>query len=249
MKKVMGIRGSDKHKRMWNKKKNGEMPYGIGCHNTNHKFWWECNECGEAWEGTPKSISIRKTDKCKKCTQTKPEDLWGQKFGKWNVIDRAQTKDGKGAWLCECECGTQRIIRGFEIKGLKQCAKCFAKDRMSFDIPIAGQFWRKIEYGAKKRKLEFDITPDYAYQVFLEQSKRCALSGDDLLICTGSCFWEKEGYKIENHASLDRIDSSMGYISGNIQWVRKDINMMKGSLSQDDFISLCQKVGKYMGGM
>lgn len=43
-------------------------------------------------------------------------------------------------------------------------------------------------------------------------------------------------------ASLDRIDSSSGYGLENIQWLHKDINIMKNVHSQDYFLSLCKKV-------
>lgn len=36
--------------------------------------------------------------------------------------------------------------------------------------------------------------------------------------------------------SLDRVDSSKGYIRGNIQWVTKRINWMKGDLSMEEFL-------------
>jgi len=36
----------------------------------------------------------------------------------------------------------------------------------------------------------------------------------------------------------------MGYIKGNVQWVLKDINMMKQQYSQSRFIELCKMVTK-----
>ena len=45
--------------------------------------------------------------------------------------------------------------------------------------------------------------------------------------------------------SIDRIDSNIGYELGNIQWVDKRINMMKGSLSNGEFINLCTLVADY----
>lgn len=41
---------------------------------------------------------------------------------------------------------------------------------------------------------------------------------------------------------LDRIDSSKGYIEGNVQWVHKDVNMMKQNYSQKYFIEMCKKI-------
>ena len=45
-------------------------------------------------------------------------------------------------------------------------------------------------------------------------------------------------------ASLDRIDSSKGYVPGNIQWVHKDVNWMKGSFTQEYFVNICKKISK-----
>lgn len=43
-------------------------------------------------------------------------------------------------------------------------------------------------------------------------------------------------------ASLDRIDSSKGYIKGNVQWTTIDANIAKQDMKESDFIELCQKV-------
>lgn len=49
----------------------------------------------------------------------------------------------------------------------------------------------------------------------------------------------------QQNMSIDRINSDIGYEEGNIQWVDKRINMMKGSLSNEEFIELCTKVANY----
>ena len=41
------------------------------------------------------------------------------------------------------------------------------------------------------------------------------------------------------------MNSIKGYIEGNIQWVHKDINMTKQSLSSEEFIQLCKDVAKH----
>lgn len=43
-------------------------------------------------------------------------------------------------------------------------------------------------------------------------------------------------------ASLDRIDSSKGYIPGNVQWVDKRVNYMKQALPEGEFAELCRLV-------
>jgi hypothetical protein len=77
--------------------------------------------------------------------------------------------------------------------------------------------------------------------LFLEQDQKCALSG--ILLEPWISNNKKQGRRMS--ASLDRIDSSKGYIVGNVQWVHKDINRLKWDLSQEKFIELCKLVAEY----
>jgi hypothetical protein len=103
---------------------------------------------------------------------------------------------------------------------------------------ISGSYWRKTQDGARKRKLKFSITKKYVWRIFLEQNKRCALSGQPLAF--NSKFKTHDG-----NASLDRIDSSAGYIHGNVQWIHKIVNKMKGSLSDEEIIEWSRMITKY----
>ena len=97
-------------------------------------------------------------------------------------------------------------------------------------------YWASLKTGAKKRNLEFSISIEYGWQLFLKQNKKCAISNLDLNFRT-SCSDKKS-----QTASLDRIDSSKGYIEGNVQWVHKKINTIKWDLDQKEFIELCYKI-------
>ena len=81
------------------------------------------------------------------------------------------------------------------------------------------------------------ITKEYIWDLFIKQNRKCALSGIELT------FPLKNNDKSYN-ASLDRIDSSLGYIEGNVQWVDKTINIMKNKFNQTYFIELCKKVAE-----
>jgi hypothetical protein len=103
---------------------------------------------------------------------------------------------------------------------------------------LQGNFIGVIRYNAKKRGLEFNLTPKYMYDLFTSQNNKCALSGLEL------SFGNKRK-NIEQTASLDRIDSDKGYVVGNVQWVHKVINFMKGKQEQESFIKLCKLISKY----
>ena len=43
---------------------------------------------------------------------------------------------------------------------------------------------------------------------------------------------------------MDRIDSTKGYIKGNVQWVHKTVNIMKNTFDNTLFINLCKKIAE-----
>ena len=172
-------------------------------------------------------------------------DLTGKTFGNWTVLFRTQTNRKHTIWRCQCECGTEKdvyathLIQGKSIR----CLKCKPRGKNHHQWKgfgdISGDYWDSIKRGAngskgRRKPLDFSITIHYAWDLYLKQNKKCALSGQQIRINYN---------QRENHtASLDRIDSSIGYIEGNVQWVHKDINMMKRTYDENYFIKMCKLV-------
>lgn len=69
--------------------------------------------------------------------------------------------------------------------------------------------------GAVIRGMVFEIQIEQVWDMFLAQKRKCALTG-----------WSIRFGKRQT-ASLDRIDSTKGYTSDNIQLIHKDINILK----------------------
>lgn len=59
-------------------------------------------------------------------------DLLGQRFGKLTVIARAENdKFNKARWLCQCDCGNQKIINGSSLlRGLTTSCGCAKKQKL-----------------------------------------------------------------------------------------------------------------------
>lgn len=119
--------------------------------------------------------------------------------------------------------------------------------KLSIDHPgwkgyseISGKCFYKIKKNAlsRGRFLDFEISIEYIWDLFLKQNRKCALSGVELQFQSK---WDAS----DGTASLDRIDSSKGYTPDNVQWVDKDINYMKQEYNQDYFISCCKAVANY----
>jgi len=103
---------------------------------------------------------------------------------------------------------------------------------------ITDSCWFRIQDGAKRRNLMFAITKEYAWLLFQQQKGICALSGRILQFA----ITESNINKHTQTASLDRIDSSKGYVEGNVQWIHKDVQKMKMDFQQDEFIRLCTSI-------
>jgi len=86
------------------------------------------------------------------------------------------------------------------------------------------------------RSKPWNITIEDAGNVLINQNNKCALSGIPLI---------SSGDFKDITASLDRIDNSIGYEKDNIQWVHKDINMMRGTLPIKRFIEICKSIASH----
>jgi hypothetical protein len=183
------------------------------------------------------------------------KDLVGKQFGEWLVIQRAPTSNCSTMFWCECTCGkikkvfSTHLIRGFT----KSCLNCAqAKNHLIQtyeDIPVS--FWNEFKKRATgeksrecRRKLKFTLTIEDLWSIYIEQNKKCALSGLDIGFNTDISL-DKKGRKHhhKNTASIDRIDSKGNYELGNVQLVHKDVNRMKNIFDQNYFIKMCKLIG------
>lgn len=181
-----------------------------------------------------------------------PTDIVGRRYGRLVVEKYLRVEPyiyGKASrvrknylYLCRCDCGNSiDTIRVHLLTGhVKSChcwgrPKAGASPRWTGYAEISGFYWGRLQRNASIREIPFRISIEYAWECFLRQSGHCALSGEVLVFGTG-----------RQTASLDRIDSQKSYEIGNVQWVHKDINMMKMDLPSARFIELCRAVADYM---
>lgn len=168
----------------------------------------------------------------------------GKVYGKLEVISQDGYKGHNKLWLCKCHvCGKEKRLTVSQLRPYTKSCGCIRtqRDWNSANWKGVGELSRerlsKIKRGALKRNKEYSITDLYIWEMFLTQGRKCALSGISI----------KFGNKgrDETTASLDRIDSSKGYIEGNVQWVHKDINAMKLNHSEEYFFQLCKTIVDY----
>lgn len=187
--------------------------------------------------------------KCMSLAYSKYKFNIGDRINNWIIIsDEIIRKYGRSYVQVQCTCGSEikkeLPIHHVETKKHRGCEKCSRFHTSKGVGLLSGEYWSMVVSGASKRKIEFAITIEYAWNLFLHQNKKCALSGVDLIFESNCVHNKNKKYKIERTASLDRIDSNKGYLEGNVQWVHKDINLMKNKFSEDYFIKMCKLICK-----
>lgn len=102
---------------------------------------------------------------------------------------------------------------------------------------LQGSVYGIYKQRAEAKGLDFTISKEYLWDLFEKQNRKCALTGLDIFFTEKT---QTKGYR--KTASLDRIDNSKGYIEGNLQWVHKDINLIKRNLTEEQLLFYCEKI-------
>lgn len=172
--------------------------------------------------------------------------LVGRKFGNLEVKAFSHMDAYRHVfWSCLCTCGNTHVTSSRQLLG-GRTKSCGCRRHISGNRrktwkgvgDLSSVYFTRTKLGASRRSLPFEITIEQCWQKFVDQAGHCALSGLPLRFATKT-------KDCDGTASLDRVDPTQGYTLSNIQWVHKDINVMKMDLSQARFLELVQQVAKH----
>lgn len=166
----------------------------------------------------------------------------GEKVGELDILSEMGAKNGskRRQFICNCSCGRKNIIKDINSLLKTNDVNCGNKSHHFVGL-IRKVYFNIIKKGSLKRGITFNITIEYINSLFIKQNGRCVYSNIELTL--PQCSYTKGLY--QHTASLDRIDSSKGYIEGNVQWVHKDINFMKQELKNEVFLHWIDKIYNY----
>lgn len=118
-----------------------------------------------------------------------------------------------------------------------RCKVCSNKLRR---IDFAKNMHQNAKSRANRRGIEFDITVEDIRELNDSQDGKCAFTGVPL-----NWDWlppSRRRICPPDRVSLDRIDSSKGYVVDNIQLTTDIVNRCKGQYADSEFITMCKLV-------
>ena len=99
----------------------------------------------------------------------------------------------------------------------------------------------KTRYSAREtRELDFTIDIDYIMELLVSQNGKCALTGWPMEFTRSGMQGNGNPYG----CTMDRINSDLGYVEGNIQLTCWWPNKVKSNMSNKEFIKMCKDVAK-----
>lgn len=147
-------------------------------------------------------------------------DLTGKRFGRLVVLKRASKPGDRVRWLCKCDCGVKKEVRGYNItSGHTKSCGCLNKEIIT-------------KHGYYKKGKESKI-----YVRWVNMIQRCADPKNTYYYCYGNrgimvCerwmkfenFLEDMGEPPTDKHQIDRIDNDGNYCKSNCHWVTSKIN-------------------------
>lgn len=198
----------------------------------------------------PKPLSKKRCSKCGITKQVREFHRSGKAHSglqSWcKQCNKERIRKAKYVYYTCDYCGKnfQRIARSprDEVTRSRRCPKCSREQQLMNNNGhawnytgskyFAGRLLATWKSSAKRRDHEWQLTKDQLDEKFNSQKGVCALSGLQM----------QPGRSSPYRPSIDRIDSSKGYVKGNFQFVCSRVNIMKNTIPEAEFIRLCSLI-------
>lgn len=201
----------------------------------------ECKICGSTYE-----THSNRTDACsRKCRHE-----YRNKFGKNGLPQRNEENlllcytclnyKNEEQFSLASKSSSPLPVRNRRNSTCKECCYITSeKYRKSINNTLNGTLkvrLNQLKSGARKRNIEFndDLTVKDLLDLYNKQNGKCALTNEKLELINNN-------YNLKG-LSVDRINSSKGYVNGNMQLVCWAVNQMKFDMTQEELFYWCNEI-------
>lgn len=157
--------------------------------------------------------------KCKNCSA----DFLYAKKELNRQVKKGRTQD---SIFCSLRCARTFKNNNPSEEESRKRAATISRRNLGNSYAKKGEFTYYLKKCRDRVKWETDLDEDYLQTLWDYQKGRCAISGAPIIL--------KSGKSAPSSASLDRVDSSLGYVKGNVQFTAYSINLAKNKFSDDE---------------
>lgn len=160
-------------------------------------------------------------------------DLINKKFGKWFVLQKVDSRGNSSYYLCRCDCGKEKSIRGTHLTmGKSRSCGCLITELSNPKLASARKVYSN---GYNDGNLSF--------AEFLSLSSMpCFYCAKEISNSVNRYAWKTSGvsqFAIDNgkfiYNGLDRIDSKLPHNKNNVVSCCSDCNYAKSDMSLEKF--------------
>lgn len=148
-------------------------------------------------------------------------DLTGQRFGRLLALSRtANTTTGLTAWLCRCDCGSDRVVPTTYLRtGDTRSCGCLPRELYGLNGKLSSTTHGQASnptltynsWNAMKQRCLNPKAPNY------HKYGALGITVDPMWVTSFEAFFKHMGERPPG-TSLDRIDSTGNYEPGNCRW-------------------------------
>jgi len=170
-------------------------------------------------------------------------DMTGKKFGMLTVVRYARKDRHRLVmWLCKCDCGNEKEIRGQSLRrGYTESCGCIKREGLGKGVSAFNRLYSTYKKNLKKsnkkhgKNLKFGLTEEQFRKITKQDCYWCGMEPKQECTSKGHT-----GPYIYNGA--DRVDNNKGYSVENCVSCCKICNYMKSDKTQEEFLSHVERI-------
>lgn len=228
-----------------------------GSRSRSGRIRWKCRcDCGNEnvvertslTSGATRSCGCLAREKKQAAGKRRVKDLVGQRFGRWEVLERDATprKTRNAYWKCRCDCGVENSVSGSALrKGDSQSCGCLARELASeryrdmalpAGVAAFNELFSRYKRQAQRRGITFKLDR-VQFKALVEAD--CHYCGTLPSQVVQARYGRNGGI---TYNGVDRQDNDRAYEDGNVVPCCGFCNRAKSDLSVDEFLGWARRV-------